>query len=298
MSNKHLFNTIKNIELLWEVLLDDSYIKGLNEVDKINVYEIFNSHRKIFYEKEKDINNNANLIELNKRFLSFFIQILNTKKQENIYKIEDIHNQRQSKFQKDLAEKKMDFENMTMKLKPPELDFTEKIEETKIKGMEELISKTIEQRNYEISMIHNSNYNTLPNINSNTNSNTISNSNSNSNSNTNSNSNSNSNTNPNIKYIKIKEEIPIKHDVINLKGDNEKKISWSNENEIKYFNKNDILLDDSNSNINESNIFKKLKKIPSNPVTNPVIDELVKKIDMFEERMQNIEMKLDELIKK
>ena len=41
----------------------------------------------------------------------------------------------------------------------------------------------------------------------------------------------------------------------------------------------------------------KLKKIPSSSLNNPVIDELVKKIDMFEERMQNIEMKLDELIK-
>ena len=55
------------------------------------------------------------------------------------------------------------------------------------------------------------------------------------------------------------------------------------------------MLDDSN--INESNILKKLKKIPSTSLSDPVIDELVKKIDMFEERMQNIEMKLDELIK-
>ena len=74
-----------------------------------------------------------------------------------------------------------------------------------------------------------------------------------------------------------------------------KKISWSNENEIKYFNKNDILLDDFN--INELNILKKLKKIHSSSLTDPVIDELIKKIDIFEERMQNIEMKLYELIK-
>jgi heme oxygenase len=156
MSNK--FNSKNNKELLWEVLLDENFVNSLSKEDKDKLYDSFILYIKIFYEKEKNKNNS--IIEMNKQFLSFFIQsinhILKDEQGPIIYKIEDIQTERQNKFAKELAEKQLDFNNMNIKFKPPTIDFTEKIEDTKIKGMDELISKTIAQRNFEISQIHNS----------------------------------------------------------------------------------------------------------------------------------------------
>jgi len=324
------FNDSSNVDLLWDVLLDENYVKKMNETEKLKLKELFHNHRNIFYEKEK--NNNYNLVTFNKKFLTFFIQVINsfinnnnnndndnqskTKvKSNSIYKIEDIMEYRKNEFEKELSEKKTDFENFNTLNKPPPVDFSEKIEDTKIKGMEELIAKTIAQRNYEISQIQNQIQN--PNDN---------------NSIQNKDININNNNNGILKQIKIKEPLPIKHDVINLKNDNnEKKISWNDTNEIKIFNKDDILLDTNTNNNNEQNenILNKLKKISINSndnetnetnatnetnVTNATM-ELIKKMHKFnvsikeevneykekvillEKKMEIINNKLDSILK-
>lgn len=297
----HLFISNTNKELLWEVLLDEKPVKTMNKDEKIMLYESFNNHRKTFYELEKNIpinpssNANTTLVEMNKRFLTSYIQILNSTKIEsetnnqNInYKIEDIHAERQQIFEKQLAEKRQDFENI--QLKPPPIDFSEKIEDTKIKGMDELIAKTIAQRNYEISQIHNSAYNKelFTNPNPNSNQNVI--------------------QGQPFKQIKIENIVPVKHEVINLHP--EKKISWNETNEIKYFNKNDILIDKKE---NETPILNKLKKITS--ITSN-IEELDKNIDKdilkkihiltlgikdeiseYKQLVENINRKLDIILK-
>jgi hypothetical protein len=308
MSND--FNTNKNIELLWEVLLDENHVKSINDIERKKLYDLFNNHRKLFYEKEKE--NTSSLVTMNKKFLAFFIQFVNSKIQDNlllqksnVYKKEDLQMQKQTKFQKDLAEKKMDFENMINYNKPPELDFSEKIEETKIKGMDELIAKTIEQRNYEISQIQNTTYNnldilpeqwlktSLPIVN-----------------NKNTNTNTNINTNTTFKQIKIEDLIPVEHEVINLP--NEKKISWNDSNEIKYFYKNDILMNeyDNNNEINNNSILNKLKKIePSSSINiNQDIDikteiiqlktemmQYIKKVNGLEQQIENINIMLNNI---
>jgi hypothetical protein len=286
MSND--FNTNKNIELLWEVLLDETHVKSMSDMERKKLYELFNNHRKIFYEKEKE--STSSLVIMNKKFLSFFIQFVNSKIKDNsqlqnstmnssinsnVYKKEDIQIQKQNKFQKDLAAKKMDFENTMNHNKPPELDFSEKIEETKIKGMDELIAKTIEQRNYEISQIHNNSYNNSDLIpeqwlktSLKKDNNPIVN-----------------NQNTTFKQIKIEDLIPIDHEVINLP--NEKKITWNDSNEIKYFYKNDILMNENQINSNNeinTNILHKLKKIE--PIMNINIDVKTEILQIKNEMIQ------------
>ena len=294
IQNQNQFTAKNNIDLLWDVLLDENYVKKMNDRDKLKLKEIFHDQRNIFYEKEKK--NNYDLFSINKKFLTSFIEIINSFKNENnhnqdkkekekekekvkekemkyLYKIEDIQNQRQNDFEKELAEKKVDFENFITINKPPQIDFSEKIEDTKIKGMEELIAQTIAQRNYEISQIQNQNQN--------------------------------QNQNPikphqeekqilNLKQIKIKEQLPSKHEIINLKSlindhTETKKISWNDTNEIKFFNKDDILLNtdiDNENDINNEfnvNILSKLKKIPINNNNNDSNStlELIKKMHKF-----------------
>jgi hypothetical protein len=341
----HLFLSNTNKELLWEVLLDEDYVKTMNKEDKIKLYESFNNHRKSFYELEKytsvngNINANTVLVEMNKRFLTSYIQNLNLEKMElynsvNInqntekYKIEDIHAERQAIFEKQLTEKQQDFANANIQYKPPSIDFSEKIEDTKIKGMDELIAKTIAQRNYEISQIHNSTYNTdiiNENEHTNINLNIVTNQNQNKNENIILNFNKNQDLNPSqnqtFKQIKIENIVPIQHEVINLHTD--KKISRKDTNEIKYFNKNDILMDkrnNDNDNENESNIFNKLKKIAPvdeiNEINKDKEKDIFKKIhiltlslkeeimeykqtmDRIENKVDNIERKLDILLNK
>lgn len=276
MSND--FNINKNIELLWEVLLDENHVKSMNNNEKKKLYDLFNIHRKLFYEKEKD--NKSTLVVMNKKFLSFFIKFVNSKIQDNklnnqnlnttLYKKEDIQVQKQNKFQKDLDEKKMDFENTINYNKPPELDFSEKIEETKIKSMDELIAKTIEQRNYEISQIHNNSYNNsdlVPDQWLNTS------------------LKKENNPTTTFKQIKIEDLIPIDHEVINLS--NEKKISWNESDEIKYFYKNDILTNENNNYEINNNILNKLKKIE------PIVHMNQKKIEPIMNINQDIDVKTE-----
>ena len=229
MSNE--FNTNKNIDLLWEVLLDENHVKSLNSNEKQKLYDLLNNHRKLFYEKEK--NNATSLVNMNKKFLSLFIKFINSnikdnllkqEKNTNIYNKEDLQIQKLNKFQKDLIDKKKDFENTINFIKPPEIDFSEKIEETKIKGMDELIAKTIEKRNYEISQIQNNSYNTntldiIPI--------------------------KKDNTNTTFKQIKIEDIIPVEHEIINLNTSslNEKKMPILNLKIVEvvlYFNYTDI----------------------------------------------------------
>jgi hypothetical protein len=288
-----------------------------------------------------NINANTVLVEMNKRFLTSYIQNLNLEKMElytsvNInqntekYKIEDIHAERQAIFEKQLTEKQQDFANANIQYKPPSINFSEKIEDTKIKGMDELIAKTIAQRNYEISQIHNSTYNTdiiNENEHTNINLNIVTNQNKNENIilnlNKNQDLNQSQNQNQTFRQIKIENIVPIQHEVINLHTD--KKISWNDTNEIKYFNKNDILMDkrnNENDNENESNIFNKLKKIAPVDEINEINKDKEKEKDIFkkihiltlslkeeimeykqtmdriENKVDNIERKLDMLLNK
>ena len=303
----HLFISNTNKDLLWEVLLDEDYVKSMNKEEKTQLYESFNNHRKSFYELEKNSNTNTNinsslntnliLVEMNKRFLTSYIHNLNLEKMDinnrNVdkYKKEDIHAERQAIFEKQLLEKQQDFANINIQLKPPSIDFSEKIEDTKIKGMDELIAKTIAQRNYEISQIHNSTYNTdlVKEV---------------------INQSQSQNQNQNFKQIKIENIVPIKHEVINLHPHTDKKISWNDTNEIKYFNKNDILMDKREENGNESTILNKLKKIPhvdDNEINKDkdifkkihiITLNLKEEMNEYKQTLDRVENKIDKLEKK
>jgi hypothetical protein len=284
----NIFNSTKNVKLLWEILLDQENVKYMNDLEKLNILEVFNQHKNTFINQHKNQPplTTPKLMELNKQFLSTFIQFIDHNYKKELR--QDIQEERQNKFEKELSEKKMDFEKLITPSKPVELDFSEKIEDTKIKSMDSLIAQTIAQRNYEISQIQNQTSNG-------TNESWLKSKETSIKSDINSNINSNSNSNEKLKFIKIKEIIPIQHDIINLKvennkKENDKKISWNDNNEIKYFNKNDILLE----NDNNINIFDKLKKV-NNTDTNI---EIIKRLDVINNNYINILEKLEFIISK
>ena len=183
MNNLQQFKTVKNVNMLWEVLLDELKINHQNTSLVSNVRSVFENNISLFLSKA---NPNSGLMNLNKIFLSQIVTAVNrlfpninqqqqSTKLINIsdeivnepYKVEDIQSARQTEFEAQLNQKRSEFENLATHKKPKEVDFSDKAEISKIKEMEALIAETIAKRNFEIDQINmNTNPNTNPNINS------------------------------------------------------------------------------------------------------------------------------------
>jgi hypothetical protein len=307
------FVSKKNIDLLWEILSEQSIIKNTDKTKKEMIYDAFTYNLIYFYEKEKNEGTNASLISLNKKFLTQMLKVLHNEinnitkikeKAKPIYKAEDIAASRQEQFEKQLAQKRSEFETAVTIVKPPVLDFSEKIEDEKIKGMDELIAKTVAQRNFDISQIN------VPIVNEKwlkpqeTNVKLEK---------TNKNERIEQKSTPllmrnnnEMRYIKIEDSLPnniVKNEIIELPDQNahnklknilnNKKISWNNSNEIKYFEENEIIDNDESSYI-----LSKLKKVKENEQNeqneqNEIILHLKEDNTFLKERLSILEKELD-----
>lgn len=178
--NSSKFLTKQNLNLLWEVLLDELHIDTNNKSFVTNIRIVFESNINPF---TKNVLQNAQLVILNKQFLSQVVIAVNrlfpNLKQEqefkriqisseethlldtdtdtdtgtNPYKIEDIRESRQISFEKQVNLKRADFENSINLNKPKELNFTEKNDDGKIIEMDALIAETVARRKFDIEQI-------------------------------------------------------------------------------------------------------------------------------------------------
>ena len=254
-----------NINLLWEVLLEEPTLKNISSGKQKLIYNALYSNISSFYDKEK--HESFDLVTLNKNFLGEMLKVIRKNKpgiieKENIkFKVEDIHAERKNIFEKDLEKRKNDFEMAITLKKPPIPDFTEKIEDEKIKGMEELIAKTVAQRNFDISQIKpntEAEYWLKPQETS---------------------------IKPvEFKTIKIEEQVP--NEFIELTNiSSRKKITWRKENEIKYFDSNEILLP----------LLDKLKKNDIDNYNDDNFTKLSKDYLILKEKTDNMDKKMDEI---
>ena len=173
--SKQTFTTKHNLQLLWDVLLDELNINMTNKNLFNNIQTVFDSNINPFLTKA---NPKSNIMNLNKEFLSQVVLAVNRlfpnlqKQEQNIkrititdeeitepYKIEDIHASRQTDFEKDVELKRIEMENYMIPKKPKELDFSDNNLDGKIKEMDSLIAEKMAQRNLEFDNIQNSNYN-------------------------------------------------------------------------------------------------------------------------------------------
>jgi len=171
----------KNVLMLWEVLLDELHINPNSSTVVQNIKTVFDGNISLFTTRA---NPNAGLMNLNKLFLNQVLiavnQLFPNLKQEqqmkliNIseeiigepYKVEDIHNARQTDFEKQVSDKRNEFESSINLKKPQPVDFSDKVEpEMKIMEMEALIAETMAKRKFDIEQIQGTNPNT--NVNSN-----------------------------------------------------------------------------------------------------------------------------------
>ena len=180
MSNLSKFNNITNINLLWDVLLDELCINTSNKTLVTNIKTVFESNIKLFTAR---CNPKTHIMELNKQFLSqvvfavnrLFPNLSKQNQEQNIkkinitneesyepYKIEDIQSSRQTEFEKGVERKRMELENYMTPQKPKELDFSYGDLDGKITEMDSLISEKMVQRNLDIEQLYNNSSNIDP----------------------------------------------------------------------------------------------------------------------------------------
>jgi len=170
--NKSQFVNKDNLELLWEVLLDELNINQTNTNLITNVKTIFQSNINLFVSRS---NPKTTILEQNKQFLNQVLLAVNqllpqqNMKRINItdeivnepYKIEDIQAARKTDFEKELERKKMELDNYLTITKPKELDFTDK-NFTSLPGMEVLLANKLVERNLDFDPIYSNTLNIKP----------------------------------------------------------------------------------------------------------------------------------------
>lgn len=318
------FLTKANVDLLWEVIIDDDLFKNKPKELINQIGSMFTQNLRGFNEVEK--NNSNNLINMNKKFIELILNrsysIINfnknpipPQKQKELITSTDLLSDRMTQFEKELSQKQSEFTTAMSLPVPPVPKFSDNNLDGPMGEMDLAIKKALEQRNYDIEQLNKtlskSNQDSswlksqetsvkseklmpLNNVAQKTNS-----------------SNLNINTNE-IKYIKIDQETIgnsiIKKDIIDL---NQKKhITWKDDNislqmvdenkEQNDINK-DKLFEDT---IVEDNIFKKLKKITlqttedeSNKVQSLSINIINNRMNILEDKLEGLNNKVDLIIK-
>ena len=330
------FLTKGNVDLLWEVIIDDELFKNKPKELINQIGNMFAQNLRGFNESEK--NNSNNLINMNKKFIELILNrsysIINVnknpippQKQKELITSTDLLSDRMSQFEKELSQKQSEFTTAMSLPVPPVPKFSDNNLDGPMGEMDLAIKKALEQRNYDIEQLNKTLSKTnqdsswlksqetsvkseklvpLNNITQNLNKSNVSKINS-------SNSNTNTNTNTNtLKYIKIDQETIenniIKKDIIDL---NQKKhITWKDDNirlqivdetkEQNDTNKDKVFED----NVFEDSIFKKLKKITpqtndveSNNVESKDINIINNRMNILEDKLEGLNNKVDLIIK-
>ena len=183
---------------------------------------------------------------------------------------EEIHNERLSKFEKDLNKKQEEFSSAMALPLPPVPNFNDKLDQP-MSEIELEIKRIQEQRNYDIEII-NKTYNTGSNL---TNSNWLS-----------------------------SQETSIKTEKLNfnsLNNDNAKHISWSKEN--KFYEPSETFETKENTEelYNEDNIFNKLKKINihhNTDIKDSTSINLQSQLDSVKNELSNLNNKINIILEK
>jgi hypothetical protein len=281
------FTNGKNLSMLWELLLDELQINPNSTTIVQNIKTVFDGNINLFKTRA---NPNAGLMNLNKQFLNQLLiavnQLFPNLKQEqqllqqqqmkriNIseevldepYKVEDIHNARQTDFEKQFINKRNEFEKTINAKKPQPIDFSDKVEpDSKITEMESLIAETMAKRKYEIEQLQG-----IP-----------------------------------ISQTKLDVNLQTKSETKSINKKTEKTVSFNDNLTYEHIhdNKDSQNKEENEENIiNMNNIFSKLKKnqITSYSHSEPQLDNetTAYKIQILEEKIDKINQKIDTILNK
>lgn len=277
-----------NISTLWEVISDEEIFKFLPKDSQSKISQVFLNNIRGFFETEKA--KTTNLVDMNKKYIMLIlshikqhfvpqmpnkIKISDEPTPKELITYEEIQTDRQSQFEKDLSRRQDEF-TRTMTLTAPQApDFTDKLEDKPIEGMDRLIKEMTAKRNYEVEQI-NRNYTLDVNQTSNW-------------------------LKPQETSVKT-DKFPAQQDTTSrikflntdeqVVGDQGKKnVTWGANKEIATTNL------DSNDDELETNIFKKLKRVGPEPAAQNNI-QLSLHENSQEDRLANMERQITALAAK
>jgi len=243
-----------NLEMLWELLTEETSFKNKSPKNRQNIYDVFCNNLVSFNDTEKQ--KGADLMNMNKKYVMSMINYINNldskelqnntlfnslnkssssnlggsngegilKKNSQKYTpvtAEDIQNNRKILFEQELVKHQKDFDDVIKKHIPEEPNFKIDLDDGPIKEMDKKIKEITEQRNYELQQINNSYGNNnvpknIPNTNTNLNAANLNAANLNA-ANLNANTNPSPTTNDGKVYIQIdNKDINMKNEDINI----------------------------------------------------------------------------------
>jgi hypothetical protein len=154
MATKSDFLKQPNVQMIWEIIAEHPALGGQPPRVSSEVYNVMIQNIQGFYERETT--RMSSLVELNKKFISILIQYISehyAQKAPSSVKIEDIQQERQSKFEQELKQKQSDFSNAMSLPTPPTPRFKDETPELPMTEMATALKKATEQRNYDMDVI-------------------------------------------------------------------------------------------------------------------------------------------------
>lgn len=159
MSSGDFFSSVENKKMLWEILTAQLNINSNTDANNIsNIRNIFDSNVTMLNSKN---DGSRTLMAINKQFLSQTLECVHKLlpwtqskiKITNIDASEDVNVVHQSKhiqFSDELGKMQQNFDEYLTPKRPENIDFSDKSDDNKIKNIDELLSQTIKQRNYDV----------------------------------------------------------------------------------------------------------------------------------------------------
>jgi len=163
------FITSENVELLWEIIMEEDIVKVIpkNRVSEFRQFYIGQVKQYSEYVIGRDTN--IPLVKINQDFISGFMkklqpippqqQLQQTQppKNKELYTAEEIQTDKRSQFESELTRKQNEFKN-AMTVPVPEIpNFGDQLDKPIGSAMDELIAKTLAERNYDVQMIQKQN---------------------------------------------------------------------------------------------------------------------------------------------
>ncbi len=326
--NINYFLNNENVQVLWDVVIDEDIIKRQSREFQENILNLFRTNLKGFYDVESK--KTTSLVDMNKKYILLILNHANKqitknvkpeyrkikildelpqKKVNELITYEEIQNDKRSQFDKDLNRRQEEFTNSMALPVPPVPKFTDNLEEGPISEIDKAIKELTSQRNYDVEQISRSN-NAILNSNSNVDNWLTPQETSVKADKLNPQQQPTQNVNNSkLKYIKTDNET-IENQVISMdKRENinspKKNVTWdlkpynySNEIKDEFLNEVRITMEelDNNENNEDANIFKLLKKVPS--ITNEKKEpndksENDNKIAVLQHEVKTLNSKLD-----
>lgn len=304
------FITSENVELLWEIIMEEDIVKVIPK-NRINEFrQFYIGQVKQYYDYVVGRNPSIPLVKINQDFITGFIKKIQPAppqqqqqqqtpqpKNKELYTAEEIQTDKRSQFESELTRKQNEFKN-AMSVPVPEIPkFGDQLDKPIGSAMDELIAKTLAERNYDVQMIQKQNanpngianveqflkgqetsvkaakpgYNPTPNV-------------------------TQQQPQNQIKYIKIGDDVDDNTlkttNVIDLSSPklerpDKKNVSWGN-NEYQEYTQ-------QNTGENQNTLFSKLKYIAPN---NNEVAELKSEINHLKSQISILNDKFDKLISK